>query len=156
MYSEKVLKYFKNPKNIGEIKDANGIGKVGNVVCGDIMHLYIKVKDGIITDAKFKTFGCVSAIASSSAATELVIGKSIDEALKVSKDDIIDSLDGLPPQKIHCSVLGIEALHEAIYDYLSKNKLEIPEWLEKKHQRIEKEKQIIEEKYAEYNKDQGK
>src|SRR5574344_1710860 len=120
MYTEKVLEYFHKPKNLGKIKNADGVGKVGNLACGDMMYLYIKIKkDGekdIISDIKFQTFGCVAAIATSSAITEMVKGKTIEEALEISKSDIIESLEGLPPIKIHCSVLATEALAEAIYD----------------------------------------
>ena len=121
-YNEIVLDHFKNPRNVGEIKDASGIGSVGNAACGDIMELHIKVKDNIIVDAKFKTFGCAAAIATSSVLTELVKGKSIEDALKIKKNDIIKELKQLPPVKIHCSVLGVQALKKAIDNYLSKQK----------------------------------
>ncbi|MCX5692388.1 MAG: Fe-S cluster assembly scaffold protein NifU [Candidatus Omnitrophica bacterium] len=121
-YSEKVMEHFKNPKNVGEIPDANGIGNVGNPICGDIMRLYIKVKDGKILDAKFKTFGCGAAIATSSMITELVKGKTIDEALKISNSAVAEALGGLPKIKMHCSVLAEEALKSAIDDYLKKKK----------------------------------
>jgi nitrogen fixation NifU-like protein len=117
MYSEKVLKHFKNPKNMGKIDDADGIGKVGNPVCGDLMFVYIKVKDGILEDVKFETFGCVAAIATSSMTSELAIGMSLDEAKKLTRDSVAESLDGLPPQKMHCSNLAADALHAAIEDY---------------------------------------
>ncbi len=119
-YSEKVMEHFKNPKNVGEIKDADGIGNVGNPVCGDIMRLYIKVDDGKISDAKFKTFGCGAAIATSSMVTELVKGKTIDEALKISNRAVAEALGGLPPVKMHCSVLAEQALRSAIEDYMKK------------------------------------
>jgi nitrogen fixation protein NifU and related proteins len=121
-YNEIVLDHFKNPRNVGEIKDASGIGSVGNAACGDIMELHIKVKDNIIVDAKFKTFGCAAAIATSSVLTELVKGKSIEDALKIKKNDIIKELKQLPSVKIHCSVLGVQALKKAIDNYLSKQK----------------------------------
>ena len=121
-YSEKVMEHFKNPRNVGEIPDADGIGNVGNPVCGDIMRLYIKVKDGRISDAKFKTFGCGAAIATSSMVTELVKGKTIEEALKVSNSAVAEALGGLPKIKMHCSVLAEEALKSAIDDYMKKNK----------------------------------
>ena len=120
MYSEKVMEHFANPRNVGEIPDADGIGKVGNPQCGDVMWLYIKVKDDIITDIKFKTFGCGAAIATSSMITELAKGKTIEEAKKISRQDVADSLDGLPPQKMHCSNLAADALREAIKDYEAK------------------------------------
>jgi nitrogen fixation protein NifU and related proteins len=121
-YSEKVMEHFKNPKNVGEIPDADGIGNVGNPVCGDIMRLYIKVDGDRITDAKFKTFGCGAAIATSSMVTELVKGKTIEEALKVSNSAVAEALGGLPKIKMHCSVLAEEALKSAIDDYLKKKK----------------------------------
>ena len=120
-YSEKVMEHFRNPRNVGEIKNPDGIGHVGNPVCGDIMELYIKVKDDIITDVKFKTFGCGAAIATSSMITELVKGKRIDEALKISNRAVVEALDGLPPIKMHCSVLAEEALKSAIEDYYKKS-----------------------------------
>ena len=120
LYSEKVMEHFKNPRNVGEIENPDGIGHVGNPVCGDIMELYIKVKDGIIVDAKFKTFGCGAAIATSSMVTEMVKGKRIKEALKISNKAVAEALDGLPPVKMHCSVLAEEAVQAAIDDYLKK------------------------------------
>jgi len=121
-YSEKVMEHFRNPRNVGEIKNPDGIGHVGNPVCGDIMELYIKVKNNIIVDAKFKTFGCGAAIATSSMVTELVKGKTIDEALKISNRAVAEALGGLPHIKMHCSVLAEEALKSAINDYLKKSK----------------------------------
>ncbi|MFA5779565.1 MAG: Fe-S cluster assembly scaffold protein NifU [Elusimicrobiota bacterium] len=120
-YSSKVMEHFNNPRNVGEITDADGVGNVGNPVCGDIMRLYIKVKDGIIIDAKFKTFGCGAAIATSSMVTEMVKGKSVDEALKISNRAVAEALGGLPPVKMHCSVLAEEALRAAIDDYYKKH-----------------------------------
>ncbi|OGL40878.1 MAG: Fe-S cluster assembly scaffold protein NifU [Candidatus Schekmanbacteria bacterium RIFCSPHIGHO2_02_FULL_38_11] len=119
-YSEKVMEHFQNPRNVGEITDADGVGTVGNASCGDIMKLFIKVKDGKIVEAKFKTFGCGAAIATSSMVTELVIGKTIDEALKISKATVAEALDGLPPQKMHCSNLAADALKAAIEEYQNK------------------------------------
>ncbi len=121
MYSEKVMAHFANPHNVGEIPDADGIGKVGNPQCGDVMWLYIKVKDDIITDIKFKTFGCGAAIATSSMITELAKGKTIEEARKITRADVADELGGLPPVKMHCSNLAADALREAIKDYESKH-----------------------------------
>ena len=120
-YSEKVIDHFRNPRNVGEIPDADAVGTAGNPVCGDLMTIFLKIKDGIIVDIKFMTFGCGAAIASSSMATELVKGKSLDEAAKLSKQAISDSLDGLPPIKMHCSVLATEAIEEALKDYYSKH-----------------------------------
>ncbi len=158
MYTKKVLDYFKKPKNLGKIKNADGVGKVGNMTCGDVMYLYIKVKEEkgkeIISDIKFQTFGCVAAIATSSAVTEMVKGKTFEEALEVGKEDIIDSLDGLPPIKVHCSVLATEALAEAIYDYLSKNNKPVPEFLKKQHEKTVKENEMLEERYEEWTENQ--
>jgi len=120
LYSEKVMEHFRNPRNVGEIEKPDGIGHVGNPVCGDIMELYIKVDNGNIVDAKFKTFGCGAAIATSSMVTEMVKGKSIEEALEISNRAVAEALGGLPPIKMHCSVLAEEALKSAIDDYLIK------------------------------------
>jgi len=120
VYSDKVMEHFANPRNVGEIVDADGIGKVGNPQCGDVMWLYIKVKDRIITDIKFKTFGCGAAIATSSMITELARGKTIEEAKKISRSDVADELGGLPAVKMHCSNLAADALKEAIKDYEAK------------------------------------
>jgi len=122
-YSEKVMDHFRNPRNVGEIPDADGIGKAGNPVCGDIMQLFIKVKNNIITDIKFKTFGCGAAIATSSMVTELVKGKTVDEALTISNKAVAEALGGLPAIKMHCSVLAEETLKAAIEDYKNKHKL---------------------------------
>ena len=121
-YTEKVMDHFKNPRNVGEIKDASGVGEVGNPVCGDMMTFYVKIEDNIVKDVKFKTFGCGAAIAVSSIVTEMAIGKTIDEALKITKAMVAQELDGLPPNKMHCSNLGADALHKAIEDYLNKQK----------------------------------
>ncbi len=122
LYSDKVMEHFKNPRNVGEIENPDGVGHVGNPVCGDIMELYIKVNDSTITDAKFKTFGCGAAIATSSIVTEMVKGKSIEEALEISNRAVAEALDGLPPIKMHCSVLAEEALKSAIEDYYARGK----------------------------------
>ena len=121
LYSEKVMDHFRNPRNVGQIDDADGIGEVGNAKCGDIMRMYIKVDDNqVITDIKFNTFGCGSAIATSSMATELIKGKTIDEALKLSNQAVVEALDGLPTHKIHCSVLAEQAVRAAVKDYYEK------------------------------------
>ena len=122
VYSKKVMDHFTNPRNVGLIENPDGFGKVGNPVCGDLMEMYIKVENDIITDIKFKTFGCGSAIATSSMVTELAIGKTIDEALAITRKDVADELDGLPPKKMHCSNLAADALHAAIEDYKKKKK----------------------------------
>ena len=121
LYSEKVMDHFQNPRNVGKMEDASGVGEVGNARCGDIMRMYIKVEDGIITDVKFNTFGCGSAIATSSMATEMIKGKPIEEALRLSNKAVAEALDGLPPVKMHCSVLAEEAVKSAIQDYYDKN-----------------------------------
>lgn len=120
-YNEKVLDHFKNPRNVGEIPDADGVGTVGNPVCGDLMTFYIKVKDNVLQDIKFKTFGCGAAIAVSSIVSEMVKGKTLDEAMKLSNQTVARELGGLPPSKFHCSNLGADALHKAIEDYRGKN-----------------------------------
>lgn len=120
LYSDKVMDHFQHPRNLGKMDDADGIGEVGNAKCGDIMKIYIKVKDGVITDAKFNTFGCGSAIATSSMATEMIIGKPIEEALALSNKAVVEALDGLPANKIHCSVLAEEAVKAALSDYYTK------------------------------------
>jgi nitrogen fixation NifU-like protein len=121
MYSEKVMDHFKNPRNVGEIEDADGIGEVGNASCGDIMKIYLKVKDDVIEDVKFQTFGCGSAIATSSMVTEMVMGKTLEEAEAVTNKAVAEALDGLPPAKMHCSNLAADALHKAITDYREKH-----------------------------------
>ena len=126
LYSEKVMDHFQNPRNVGEIENADGIGEVGNPTCGDIMRMYLKIDNDIITDVKFKTFGCGSAIASSSMATEMIKGKNIKEALDLSNKAVGEALDGLPARKIHCSVLAEEAIKSALVDYYEKNGLELP------------------------------
>ncbi len=120
MYSEKVLDHFRNPRNVGEIEDADGVGTVGNPVCGDMMSIYIKVKDDRIDDVKFKTFGCGAAIATTSMTTELAKGKTLDEAMEITRQDVADELGGLPPVKMHCANLAADALHEAVKDYRKK------------------------------------
>jgi nitrogen fixation protein NifU and related proteins len=120
-YSEKVMEHFANPRNVGEIKDADGIGKVGNPVCGDLMWIYIKVKDDRLEDVKFKTFGCGAAIATSSMVTEMAKGMTLEEALKITRNDVASALDGLPPVKMHCSNLAADGLHAAIKDYLERS-----------------------------------
>jgi len=120
LYTDIVMDHFSNPRNVGEIKDADGVGEVGNIQCGDIMKIYIKVENDVITDCKFKTFGCGSAIASSSVTTEMVIGKTIEEALELTNKDVVQQLGGLPSVKVHCSVLAEDALKVAIYNYAEK------------------------------------
>ena len=124
-YSEKVMEHFSNPRNVGEIENADGVGEAGNPKCGDIMKIYLKVKDNVIEDVKFKTFGCASAIASSSMATELIKGKTIDEAWNLTNSAVAEALDGLPPIKMHCSVLAEEAIHTALNDYRARHGMEV-------------------------------
>ena len=132
MYSEKVMDHFQNPRNVGEIEGASGVGTVGNAMCGDIMRIYLDIDDEtrVIKDCKFKTFGCGAAVATSSMATELVIGKTIEEAMKVTNKAVMEALDGLPPVKVHCSLLAEEAIHSALWDYAEKKGIKI-EGLEK-------------------------
>ena len=156
-YTQKIMEYFRKPHNYGRLKDYNGLGKVGNPVCGDVMYLYIKVgqnkkKEEIIKNISFETFGCVAAISTSSVITDLAKNKTIKEALQINKDKVADALGGLPPLKMHCSLLAIDALSEAIYDYLSKNKKPIPEELKQRRQRIERHKKITEERYKKWSK----
>ncbi|MBC8543454.1 MAG: Fe-S cluster assembly scaffold protein NifU [Clostridia bacterium] len=125
MYSEKVMDHFMNPRNMGEIEDADGVGTVGNAKCGDIMRIFLKVEDGVIQDVKFKTFGCGAAVATSSMATEMVVGKTVEEALKVTNKAVMEALDGLPPVKVHCSLLAEQAIHAALWDYAQKHNITI-------------------------------
>ena len=120
MYSDRVMENFAEPKNVGEIENADGVGTVGNPSCGDIMKIFLKIENDVIVDVKFKTFGCAAAVASSSMATQMIKGKTLDEALKVTNAQVVEALDGLPPQKIHCSVLAEEAIKAAIEDYRAK------------------------------------
>ena len=129
LYSEKVMDHLRNPRNVGEIEDADGIGEVGNAKCGDIMKMYIKVENNIIVDVKFKTFGCGSAIATSSMATEMIKGKTVEEALELSNKAVVGALDGLPPQKVHCSVLAEEAVKAAVKDYYDRNGISYDEYI---------------------------
>ncbi|MGN1197148.1 MAG: Fe-S cluster assembly scaffold protein NifU [Acetatifactor sp.] len=125
-YSEKVMDHFTNPRNVGEIENASGVGTVGNAKCGDIMRMYLEIKEGVVIDAKFKTFGCGAAVATSSIATELVKGKTVEEALLVTNKAVMEALDGLPPVKVHCSLLAEEAIHAALWDYAEKNGITVP------------------------------
>jgi nitrogen fixation NifU-like protein len=153
IYSKEIIKHFKHPKNVGKIKNASGIGEAGNLLCGDVMRLYLKIGENkrgekIIEDVKFETLGCVVALANTSLLTTMVKGKKLEDALKIEKEDLIKKLgQPLPPFKLHCSVLAVDALKEAIYDYYLKNKIEIPEDLEKEHQRIIRTKEELEKRY---------
>lgn len=145
MYSEKVMDHFQNPRNVGEIEDASGVGTVGNAKCGDIMRMYLDIDDnGVIRDCKFKTFGCGAAVATSSMATELVVGKTIQEALQVTNKAVADALDGLPAVKMHCSLLAEEAIHAALWDYAEKHGIEI-DGLEKPKSDIHEDEEDEEE-----------
>jgi nitrogen fixation NifU-like protein len=126
-YSEKVMDHFLHPRNVGEIEDASGIGEVGNSKCGDIMKIYLKIEDDTVTDVKFNTFGCAAAIATSSMATELIRGKKVEDAMRLTNKAVVEALDGLPPAKLHCSVLAEEAVRAAIQDYYQKQGKEMPE-----------------------------
>ncbi|TSC96244.1 MAG: nitrogen fixation protein NifU [Candidatus Berkelbacteria bacterium Licking1014_2] len=154
-YNKKTIERFARPKNYGQIDNPDGVGQVGNIICGDIMKLYLKIgknkaREEIIKDIKFETLGCVAAIATSGMITELAKGKILTEALKIDRQEIVDSLGGLPPAKIHCSVLAIDALAEAIYDYYRKNSRSLPQSLRDRHERIEEEKRLIEKKYGKW------
>ena len=127
MYSEKVMDHFTNPRNVGEIENADGVGEVGNAKCGDIMKMYLKIEDNVLVDVKFKTFGCGAAIATSSIATEMIKGKTVEEALKLTNKAVVEALDDLPAPKIHCSVLAEQAVKSALLDYASKNNLQLPD-----------------------------
>lgn len=147
MYSEKVMDHFNNPRNVGEIENASGVGTVGNAKCGDIMRIYLDIDENqVIRDAKFKTFGCGAAVATSSMATELVVGKTVQEALLVTNKAVMDALDGLPPVKVHCSLLAEEAIHAALWDYAEKNGIVI-EGLEKPATDISEHEEEEEEDY---------
>ena len=147
MYSEKVMDHFQHPRNVGEIENASGIGTVGNAKCGDIMRIYLDIDDnGIIKDCKFKTFGCGAAVATSSMATEMVMGKSIQEALQVTNKAVMEALDGLPPVKVHCSLLAEEAIHAALWDYAEKHGIKI-EGLKKPKSDIHEGEEAEEEEY---------
>lgn len=147
MYSEKVMDHFNHPRNVGEIENASGVGTVGNAKCGDIMRIYLDIdENGVIREAKFKTFGCGAAVATSSMATELVIGKTVQEALLVTNKAVMEALDGLPPVKVHCSLLAEEAIHAALWDYAQKNGLEI-EGLKKPVSDISEHEEAEEEEY---------
>ena len=147
MYSEKVMDHLKNPRNVGEIENASGVGTVGNAKCGDIMRIFLDIDDnGIIQDVKFKSFGCGAAVATSSMATELVKGKSVEDALQVTNKAVMEALDGLPPVKVHCSLLAEEAIHAALWDYAEKNGLKI-EGLEKPKADIHEDEEEEQEEY---------
>jgi nitrogen fixation NifU-like protein len=150
LYSKEVMKHFKHPKNVGIIKNADGVGRVGNMACGDFMELYIKVKNDKISDIKFQTFGCVVALAVSSMLTEIAKGKSLEEAIKIGNKDILKKSGPVPAIKIHCSVLAADALHEAVYDFYSKNKKPIPEILKKEHERIQNTLKQVEKTHKEF------
>ena len=143
MYNPKVLEHYRNPRNIGEIEDADGVGVYLSDFCGDITKFWIKVKGDEIIDVKFKTQGCAASIASGSILTELAKGKTMEEVLRITKEDVVGALGGLPEQKIHCSLLATDALFDAIYDYLSKNRLPVPKELSEKHNKINLELQRL-------------
>ncbi len=153
MYSKKVMEHFLKPRNMGKIENADGIGKVGNVICGDVLWIYIKVKKdektGVerLSEISFQTFGCTVAIANSSMITEMAKGKTLEEAMKIGKDNILNELGEVPVIKKHCSILAADALHEAIYDYLTKNNRKISDEIKKRHGQIERERNTIEERY---------
>jgi nitrogen fixation NifU-like protein len=154
IYSKEVMRHFTNPQNVGKMRNYDGLGKAGNLTCGDIMYLYLKIgkdKKGreIIKDIKFETFGCAVAIANTSLLTTMVKGKTLEEALKITKEDLLKKFGQVPIMKIHCSLLAVDALGEAIYDYLSKQKRHIPKELQERHERAERDKNIIEKRHGE-------
>ncbi len=156
MYSERVLDHFRNPRNKGKLEEYSAVGKVGNIMCGDVMWLYIKVErnannEDTISDISWETFGCTAAIAISSIVTEMVKGKRLTEATAISNQDVAEMLGGLPPAKMHCSLLAVEALSEAIYNYLQAKGEIIPALLVKRHEHVEKVKKELDERYAKYN-----
>jgi len=155
VYTEKVIEHFRNPHNMGQLADYSAIGKVGNIVCGDVMWLYIKVDPDdegrdVITDISWETFGCTAAIATSSMVSDLAKGKTIEEAITLTNQDVAKELGGLPPVKMHCSALAADALNEAIYAYLTQEEKEIPEALRKRHERIAREVAELEKRYASF------
>ncbi len=152
MYTERVIEHFRKPHNMGRMEDYSAIGKVGNIVCGDVMWLYIKVEEDdqgrhIIRDISWETFGCTAAIATSSMVSDLAKGKSIEEAISITNRQVADQLGGLPPVKMHCSALAAEALNEAIYNYMTEKGMEIPDVLQKRHQRVQKDIEALEKRY---------
>ncbi|MFO7872597.1 MAG: Fe-S cluster assembly scaffold protein NifU [Candidatus Undinarchaeales archaeon] len=149
MYSKKVMVHFKNPKNMGELENPDAVGEVGNPVCGDVMKVYLKIENDKIEDIKFQTFGCAAAIATSSMITELAKGKTLEEAVKITNDDVANSLEGLPPLKMHCSNLAADALKEAIYQYYKKEGRDISGDLKKLHEKVMKEKETAEHAHEE-------
>jgi len=145
------MEHFKEPHNYGKMENADGVGKVGNIRCGDVMWLYIKVSENeVIEDVKFQTYGCLAAIATSSVITDMIKGKTIEEALNIDREQIVRKLGGLPPIKIHCSVLGVDALFEAVHNYLKKKGKKIPRDLEERHEKIKREKEKIEERHGDW------
>ncbi|MDI6798713.1 MAG: iron-sulfur cluster assembly scaffold protein, partial [Candidatus Aenigmarchaeota archaeon] len=156
LYSKEIMKHFKNPKNVGVIKNFDGLGKVGQPICGDVLWLYIKIKEDkktkkrIISDAKYQTFGCVVALANASLLTTMIKGKTIEEVLKIKKEDLLKKLKNVPPIKIHCSLLAIDALSEAIYNYYKRNNFPIPKELDNRHKNIQQTLKAVEKKYKEY------
>ena len=150
IYSKEIIKHFRSPKNLGTMKNPDSVGEAGNTICGDMMKIYIKVKNGRISDIKGSVFGCVVAIANTSLLTTMVKGKKIEEALKIKKEDLIKKLGKVPPIKVHCSVLALDALREAIYDFLKKNKMKIPKELEKDHKRILETTKNIEKMHKDF------
>lgn len=147
MYTDKVMDHFQNPRNVGEIEDASGVGTVGNAKCGDIMRMYLNIdENGIIKECKFKTFGCGAAVATSSMATELILGKTVQEALLITNKAVMEALDGLPPAKVHCSLLAEEAIHAALWNYAEKNHIEI-KGLKKPKSDIHEDEAVEEEVY---------
>ncbi len=149
MYTEEVIKHFRNPHNFGKMRNPDGVGKIGNIACGDVIHLFIKVRDGKISDISFQTYGCAAAISSSSVLTEMARGKTIQQALKITNKQVAEKLGGLPIHKLHCSLLAADALGEAIYNYMSRQGLKVPKGLEERHEKVKKVMETLGEKYKE-------
>jgi nitrogen fixation NifU-like protein len=150
MYSDKVMEYFRNPHNYGRMENPDAVGKVGNIVCGDVMWLYLKIEKDVIKDIKFETFGCTAAIATSSMITDLAKGKTIGEALSITNQKVASALGGLPPVKLHCSVLAAEALNEAIYDYLTRHGKDVPDRVRKNHEKSAEHMESLEKRYKKF------
>jgi nitrogen fixation NifU-like protein len=149
MYSEKVMDHFRNPRNMGKLENPDAVGKVGNLACGDVMWIYIKVKENTINEIGWETMGCAAAISTTSMISELAKGKTLEEAMQIERKEVIEALGGLPGVKIHCSALAADALHEAIYDYLARNNMPVPKALDENHKRLQGQLKQIEERYQE-------
>jgi nitrogen fixation NifU-like protein len=150
-YSKEIIKHFRRPRNVGRIRNPSGVGRAGNLLCGDVLYLYLKIKGDRIVDARFQTFGCITAVANSSILTTMIKGKTLKQALEISKEDLLRRIGKpLPPLKVHCSILAADALYEALYDYYKREGLPIPEKLRREHKRIQRTFRIISQKYRQF------